>query len=299
MTPPEFRPRPFACGCAVPARRLFNAALLAGGAAAALPAGAREGVDVGGKSFAASLVPAERIEQAAGQQYHELIDQARAKRALLWPDHPQVVRLRTIAARIVPFAVAWNPRARAWRWEVNVIQSGAVNAFCMPSGKIACFTGLLEKVRPTDAEVAMVMGHEMAHALREHARERMGKTMATRGGIEVLSALFGLGTVGRSFAGAGGRLMTLSWGRGDESEADLIGMELAARAGYDPRAGVTLWQKMGALNTGTPPQWLSTHPSGPTRIHDIERNLPKVEGLYARAPKPPERFDAGLAAPAR
>lgn len=136
----------------------------------------------------------------------------------------------------------------------------------------------------------MIMGHEMAHALREHAREQIGKQYATRGVIELGASLFGLGNTGRTVAGLGGQLLSLKFGREDESEADLVGMDLAARAGYDPHAGVTLWQKMGAANNGAPPQWLSTHPAGPTRIKDIEASLPKVDPVYERAAKPAQRF---------
>jgi hypothetical protein len=155
------------------------------------------------------------------------------------------VRLRSIAQRIIPHTYEWNPRAREWRWEVNLIGSRAINAFCMPGGKIAFFVGILEQLKLTDDEVAMVMGHEMAHALREHAREQMGKTMATRGAIEIGAAIFGLGNAGRLAAGMGGQLLTLRFGREDESEADLVGLELAARAGFNPQAGVTLWHKDG------------------------------------------------------
>jgi len=139
------------------------------------------------------------------------------------------------------------------------------------------------------------MGHEVAHALREHARERMAKTQATRLGLGVVSSLLGLGGVGDTLLSMGGQLLTLTFSREDESEADLVGMELAARAGYDPAAGISLWQKMGAASKGAPPQWLSTHPAGPTRIRDIQANLPKVEGLYARADKPKQRFDVAPA----
>jgi len=184
-----------------------------------------------------------------------------------------------------------NPRARDWKWEINLLGSKQINAFCMPGGKIAFYYGILEQLQLTDNEVAMVMGHEIAHALREHAREQMGKTAATRGAIELGAAIFGLGNAGRTVAGMGGQLLTLQFGREDESEADLVGMELAARAGYDPHAGVTLWNKMAKASQGAPPQFLSTHPSGPTRIRDIEANLPRVEGLYARAAKPERRFE--------
>jgi predicted Zn-dependent protease len=272
-------------------RRRFGMALLAGVAASAAPAWSREGVDVGPRSSFSRIVSAEQIEQAAGQQYRQLMQQAAQNRALAPPASPQAVRLRTIAQRLIPQTYEWNERARGWRWEVNLIGSKQVNAFCMPGGKIAFFSGILDQLKLTDDEVAMVMGHEMAHALREHARERIGKTMATRGAIELGAALFGLGDIGRGVAGLGGQLLTLQFGREDESEADLVGIELAARAGYDPRAGVTLWRKMAAASKGAPPQFLSTHPSGPMRIRDIEVNLPRVEPLYARAPRPPQRFD--------
>jgi predicted Zn-dependent protease len=286
------RPRRFGCPCALHARRLFTGALL-GGAVLALPAWAREGVEVGPKSSLAGLVSAEQIEQAAAQQYVQMGRQAAQQHALAPADHPQLVRLRAIAQRIIPYTYEWNERARQWRWEVNLIGSKQINAFCMPGGKIAFYIGILEQLKLTDDEVAMVMGHEMTHALREHARERIGKTMATRGAIEIGAALLGLGDGARYFANMGGQLLTLKFGREDESEADLVGLELAARAGYDPHAGVTLWNKMAAAAKGAPPQWLSTHPSGPTRIHDIELNLPKVEPLYARAAKPEKRFDRG------
>jgi predicted Zn-dependent protease len=173
---------------------------------------------------------------------------------------------------------------------VNLIGSKQINAFCMPGGKIAFFYGILNELKLNDDEVAMIMGHEMTHALREHAREQMGKTMATRGAIEIGSALLGLGSGGRLLADMGGQLLTLRFGREDESEADLIGLELAARGGYDPRAGVSLWKKMASANSRAPVELLSTHPSGPTRISDIELNLPKVMPLYERADKPGRRF---------
>jgi predicted Zn-dependent protease len=155
----------------------------------------------------------------------------------------------------------------------------------MPGGKIAFYTGILDQLQLNDDEVAMIMGHEMAHALREHARERMGKSAATNIGASLLSQLLGLGDLGQTVAGLGVELLNLRFGREDESEADLVGMELGARAGFDPRAGITLWQKMGAANKGAPPQWLSTHPAGATRIADMERNLPRVMPLYERARK--------------
>jgi len=158
----------------------------------------------------------------------------------------------------------------------------------MPGGKIVFFTGILSQLKLTDDEVAMVMGHEIAHALREHARERMGKQQATQGlatiGSAVAAAVFGINPNVTDFvAKQGATLLTLKFSRDDETEADLVGMELAARAGYDPRTGVSLWQKMMSANKNAPPQWLSTHPSGNTRIEEIQANLVKVMPLYERA----------------
>ena len=279
------------CSCAFHARRRLAATLAAAGATLAVPAWAREGVDVGQESRFTKLVSAEQVEAAATTQYAQMKQQAAQQKALGPDSHPQVIRLRAIAQRIIPFSSEWNPRAAQWKWEINLIGSKQINAFCMPGGKIAFFTGILEQLQLTDDEVAMVMGHEVAHALREHARERMGKNLATQGVIGLGAAVLGLGNLGRSVADMGGQLLTLKFGREDESEADLVGMELAARAGYDPRAGVSLWNKMGQASKGAPPQFLSTHPSGPTRIRDIEANLPRVESLYARAPKPAQRFE--------
>jgi predicted Zn-dependent protease len=244
---------------------------------------AREGVEVGKNSRFSKLVPADQIEQAAAQQYQQMLQDASSKNALLPPEHPQSRRLRAIAQKIIPFSYEWNPRAKNWKWEVNILNSNQINAFCMPGGKIAFYTGILQELKLTDDEVAMIMGHEVAHALREHARERMGKSAATNIGINLGAQLLGLGSGGAQLASMGGQLLSLKFGREDESEADLVGMELAARAGYNPRAGVSLWQKMGAASKGAPPQFLSTHPSGPSRIADIEKNLPKVEPLYKRA----------------
>jgi predicted Zn-dependent protease len=279
----------FGCRCRLHSRRAFTAVLVGG---AVLPALGQQGLrgDVGRESKFASLVPAEQVEAAATQQYQQLLREAAQKRALAPADHPQIVRLRTIAQRLIPFAGDWNPRAKQWRWEVNLIGSKELNAFCMPGGKIAFFYGILQRLQLSDAEVAMIMGHEMAHALREHARERIGKTTATRIGAGLISQLFGLGQTGDTLLNLGGQLLTLRFSREDESEADIVGMELAARAGYDPSAGVSLWQKMMQASQGAPPEFLSTHPAGQTRIRDIQGRLPKVEPLYARAPKPERDF---------
>ena len=261
------------------ARRGF---LLAAGAAVAGPALAQ--VDVGGASNMRRLVPAESLERSAVQQYGQMLAQARAQGALAADGNPQLARLRAIAQRLIPFAAPWNERARAWRWEVNLIGSKQINAFCMPGGKIAFFTGILDQLRLTDDETAMVMGHEMAHALREHARERLAKTQATGIGLSLGAKLLGLGELGNTAANLGTQLLSLKFSRSDETEADLVGLELAARAGFDPQAAVRLWQKMGQATGGSGGiAFLSTHPSGPERIRELQQNVPKVQGLYQQS----------------
>lgn len=262
------------------ARRAF---VLAAAGAAALPAAAQ--VDVGSASGMRMLVPAETLEESAVQQYGQLLAQARAKRALAPDNHPQLVALRGIARRLIPHAAQWNSRAAQWRWEINLIASRQINAFCMPGGKIAFYTGILEKLSLTDDETAMIMGHEMAHALREHARSRVAKSNATGIGLSIAAQLLGLGQLGDVAANLGTQLLTLKFSREDETEADLVGLELAARSGYQPRASVSLWQKMAANGGGSGASFLSTHPSGPDRIRELEANVPKVQGLYEQARK--------------
>ncbi|MGC4078764.1 MAG: M48 family metallopeptidase [Rubrivivax sp.] len=281
------------CRCALHGRRLFTGALAAGaGMALAGPAAAQDGVrgDVGSESKFTKLVPAEDVENAAAQQYQQMLREARSAKALAPDGHPQLVRLRAIADRIIPYTAPWNRRASGWKWEINLIGSKQLNAFCMPGGKIAFYYGILKDLQLSDDEVATIMGHEVAHALREHARERMGKTAATRIGAGLVSALFGLGQAGDTLLNMGSQLLTLKFSRDDESEADIVGMDLAARSGYDPRAGVSLWKKMIEANKNAPPEFMSTHPSGPTRIADIEAKLPKVMPLYERAAKPARQF---------
>ena len=258
------------------------AALMLAGCAQPPTGPQREGVQVGGNSQFANLVSADEVEQSGAQQYAQMMGQANQAKALAPANDPRLVKLRAIAAKIIPHAATWNPRAASWKWEVNLLGSKDINAFCMPGGKIAFYTGILDQLKLTDDEIAMVMGHEVAHALREHARERMGKSAATNIGASALSQLLGLGEVGQTVTRYGAGLLSLKFSREDESEADLVGMELAARAGYDPRSGVTLWQKMGAGGAGAP-EFMSTHPSGQSRIAEIQANLPRVMPLYERA----------------
>ena len=241
-------------------------------------------VDVGSSSGFRNLVPAEELETASTQEYAKLLADAKAQGALASPGNAQLQRLHGIAKRLIPQAAQWNDRARQWRWEINLIGSKQINAFCMPGGKIAFYTGILEQLKLTDDEVAMIMGHEMAHALREHARARIAKSQGTGTLLSLGAQLLGLGQLGDVAANVGTQLLTLRFSREDETDADLVGLELAARGGYNPQAAVSLWQKMAQAGGGAGgPSFLSTHPSGPQRIQELQANVPKVQALYLRA----------------
>ena len=257
--------------------------LLAACSSSSRHAGPTDGVRVGDSSSLKDMVPASQLEASAARQYNAMKQKAAEKNALAPDNHPQVIRLRAIAKKILPHAYAWNPESQAWKWEVNLFISDQVNAFCMPGGKIAFYSGIIEKLKLNDDEVATVMGHEIAHALREHARDRIAKAQLSNLGASVLSSALGLGNLGGQALGQGLQLLGLSFSRADERDADLVGMDIAARAGYDPRAGISLWQKMGQLSKDKQPEWLSTHPSGDSRIYEIQRNINEALFLYARA----------------
>jgi predicted Zn-dependent protease len=273
--------------------RRLSGALLAitlsiGTACAQAPAAPEAGVKVGSMSVLRNLVSQETLDTQSLQQYNGLKSQAQQKGALAPDNHPQLQRLRAIAHKLIPFALRWNPQAPQWQWEVNLIGSKQVNAFCMPGGKIVFYTGILSSLKLTDDEAAIVMGHEIAHALREHGRERAAKSAVANVGAKLagvgLSALLGIDSQLTTAATGGVASLTmLKFSRDDETEADLVGLDIVARAGYDPRAGIALWQKMALLNKSAPPQWLSTHPAGQNRIAEIRKHLPEVMPLYAQS----------------
>jgi predicted Zn-dependent protease len=261
-------------------KALFLALLLVAVPAAA--ATSPEGVDV--QKSRLLLLPASTVERSAGQQYGQLMRAAREKNALN-RDPQQLERLRNIARQLIPHSARFNKNAQKWRWEVNLISSKSVNAFCMPGGKIAFFTGILDSLQLTDAEVATIMGHEIGHALLEHGRARMSEQLLKNIGISAAAAVFNLGQVSAELlAQAANLAVSLPYARKQEADADLVGMELAARAGYDPRAAVAVWRKMSRYaqdaGRGQPPQFLSTHPSNENRIKEIEASLPRVLPLY-------------------
>jgi predicted Zn-dependent protease len=164
---------------------------------------------------------------------------------------------------------------------VNVQTSKDVNAYCMPGGKIMVYTGLIEQLNATDAELAAVMGHEIAHALREHSRERLSRAYLEQGALAIIGAATGAGDATLALASQISAVtFQLPHSREQEAEADRIGLELMARAGYDPNAAISLWQKMAKASSGGPPEFLSTHPSSGSRIKDLQASLPRVLPLY-------------------
>ncbi len=247
-----------------------------------------DGIPVKPMSRLRNLQDERAVDQQSRQQYLALLNEAEQKQALVPASHPQVIRLRAIAKRLIPFAPRWNPAAAQWSWQVNLLNSSQVNAFCMPGGRIAFYSGILTKLNLSDDEVAIVMGHEIGHALREHGREQAAKTdltnLASRIAGAGLAAWLGVDpNVTGAVTNTAAKLAVLSYSRTDESEADLVGLDLAARAGFDPRAGIALWEKMSAVSQGQPLEFLSTHPNGGSRIEEMNRNMGLVLPVYARA----------------
>lgn len=223
------------------------------------------------------------MRRGAAQAYQEVLHEARKKGALN-PDPAMTARLRAIGARIVPVTAVFRPEAPGWDWELNVIGSDTVNAWVMPGGKVAVYSGLITRLQLSDDELAAILGHEAAHALREHARERASEQQMASLGIAIGAAVLG---AGRTATDTASLVYQLSVGmpnsRAHEREADRIGVELAARAGYDPRAAVTLWQKMQAQGSGRTPTWLSTHPSPGDRVRELQGLADRVMPLYEQA----------------
>jgi len=231
------------------------------------------------------LVSSQTMENAASKSFLEINQKARAVGALV--QGPQLDNLQRIASRLIAQTGVFRKDALNWRWQISLINSKTVNACCMPGGKIVFFTGIIQKLNLTNDEIAAIMGHEIAHALREHSREQASEQM----GLGVISGVAGIGA---SIAGvpsigvdlgrtAMNYLITLPHSRQHETEADRIGLELMARAGYNPEAAVNVWRKMQTANSGSPPQFLSTHPSHSTRIKDLQALVPVVRPLYENA----------------
>ena len=235
------------------------------------------------------MLSEKQVENMSIQAYTQSLQEA-TKNKKLNTNAAEVQRVRNISNRLIAQTPVFRPDAKNWKWEVNVEESDQVNAYCMPGGKIMVYTGLIDKLKTTDDELAAVIGHEISHALREHGRERMSIAAVQQVGLVGLAALASASkspnaaAAGVQAAALGSNLFfSLPNGREQEREADRMGLELAARAGYNPNAAVTLWQKMSAQAGETPPEFLSTHPSNENRIADLKGLIPSVMPLYEQA----------------
>ena len=242
-------------------------------------------VGVDRKQYMFSMLSTNEINQSYAQTYQETIEQAQSKGKLDTGSN-NAKRLQTIGQRLINQVGYFRADAAQWNWQVSLIDSPDLNANCGPGGKIIFYSGIINKLQLTDDEIAAVMGHEIAHALREHSREAMSKAY----GIEMaklgLGAVLGVNQDTMAMAETAVEYgMTLPNSRGAETEADLLGIELAARAGYNPNAAISLWQKMERVSQGAPAEFLSTHPASSTRINNLQANIPKVMPLYEQARK--------------
>ncbi|MDO4250443.1 MAG: M48 family metallopeptidase [Moraxella sp.] len=232
------------------------------------------------------LVSSNDILKLSNQAYQQTIQSARAA-GKLDTNTVQVARLKRIANRLIPHTSVYRNDAPSWQWQVHTIKDNTINAYVMPGGKIVFYTGIIDRLQLTDDEIAAIMGHEMAHALREHSREQYSRQVATQTGIGLAASVFGLSSGQTQVAGLAGELgLSLPHSRTQESEADKMGLELMARAGYNPNAAITLWQKMQKAGGGSAPQWLSTHPNSSNRIATLQELIPTVMPLYNAAAKP-------------
>ena len=231
------------------------------------------------------LLPSGTIDKMSSQAYAQTLGEAKKKNTLN-VDPAMLARVRGISNKLIAQVGVFRPDAAQWKWEVNVEKNDQLNAYCMPGGKIMVLSGLVEKINATDDELGAVIGHEIAHALREHGRERMSQAYVQQFGLQALAA-FVTGSAGGAAvqaAGMGSQLFfALPNGREQEREADRMGLELAARAGYNPDAAVTLWQKMSAQSKSAPPEFFSTHPASANRIAELKALAPKVRPLYEAA----------------
>ena len=234
------------------------------------------------------MISAAQIERISASSFEQQAKAAQKKNVLI-TSGPQYERLKTIANRLIPQTAVFRDDTHSWNWGLQLIDSPLVNATCAPGGRITFYSGIINKLNLTDDEIAAIMGHEIAHAVREHGRERVSQAMAQNVIANVALAAAGAGSA--QSIDAANQIMqyvlVLPNSRQNETEADAIGLEIAARGGYDPRAAITLWEKMSKESKGkNPPEFLSTHPSNENRIKELSALMPRVMPLYDAAKRP-------------
>ena len=236
-----------------------------------------------------SLVGDADVNQSAAASYKQLLTDPKTKVITSGADAQRIKRIGGNLATAIEQYLQQNGYANQYnfQWEFNLIQSSEVNAWCMPGGKVAVYSGLLP-VANTDAYLAVVMGHEIGHAIARHSAERISQQMAVQG----VGGAVGVATSGQSSAtqgiinqlyGVSGNLLLLKYSRNQESEADRLGLTFMAMAGYDPHQAVAFWQRMAAQNKGgSQPELLSTHPADATRIANIQNLIPEAMKYYKK-----------------
>jgi Peptidase family M48 len=232
-----------------------------------------------------NLIPSPMLEAQAAEEFGQITYGAGHAKSLYGDTDAHVTRVRSIVDRLIPYSLKWNERAKNWKWDVAVVRSTDIRMYCLPGGKIVVYGGLLDRVRLNDNELGMLIGHEIAHALREHARERLGQLQASQlDSSGTIPQLFGLADLGAAPLGIGSRLLEMKYESTDETEADVIGSDIASRAGFDPRAAVTLWDKLDQATRGDRERgFIYVHPYTPARRADIVKRLPDMLPLYAKA----------------
>jgi hypothetical protein len=238
----------------------------------------------GGYAVFRNLIPSPMLEAQSAEEFDQIARGAEHMNRLYPPTDARVKRVQAIVDKLIPYSLKWNDRAKNWKWDIAVLRSPDIRVYCLPGGKIVVYGGMLDKVRPNDNELGMLLGHEIAHALREHARERLGEQQAAQLGSGTIPQLFGLADLGEAPLGIGTQLLEMKYERADETEADVIGSEIASRAGFDPRAAITLWDKLTVATRNNRDQgFIYVHPYNPTRRGDIMKRLPDMLPLYAKA----------------
>ena len=231
------------------------------------------------------LIPEGQEVQMGNKLYAQVLDDPDVA---VSTNSAEVDPVKRVAQRIISAAQQskYAERAESFDWEVTVIKDDKTkNAWALPGGKIAVYTGIFPEAKNENG-LAAIMGHEVVHALARHGAERTSQRLAANLGMQITSHAFNMGRVGSSLAmQALGVGVLLPFSRSHESEADYIGLLLAAEAGYDPREAVLLWQRMAEASKGAPPEFLSTHPSHETRIQDLQKWMPEALAIYERAPK--------------
>lgn len=231
-----------------------------------------------------NLIPSPMLEAQATAEFNEIVRGAAHSNRLYAESDPHVQRVRAFVDRLAPYSLKWSDRVKNWKWEIAVIRSNDIRMYALPGGKIVVYGGLLDRVKLNDNEFGMLLGHEIAHAVREHVRERLGEQQAAQIESGSVPQLFGLADLGVFPLGIGSQLVEMHYGRADETEADVIGSDIASRAGFDPRAALTLWDKLAQATRADRDQgFIYVHPYTPARRADIAKRLADMMPLYAKA----------------